>query len=151
MSTNSAREVTLEHARILRTLDLTGNPEVLVHRRIPGFGDESKSPRLSRGIHVATMGEQLGRTFSSRQDIRFGTAVVLCEGTTTTSDEAGDRQLVEWRRAIVDALHNRRVTELSCELVTQITSLSLEMSPSLAREQDVVGFEIWSYFRESRS
>lgn len=151
MSTNDALDVTREHVRVLRTLELTGTPEILAHRRIPGFGDEKKSVRLSRGIHVASMGEQLGRTFSSRQDIRFGSAVVLCEGTTTTSDEIDDRQIVGWRRAIIDAFHNRRATELSCELVTQITSLSLAMSSTMAREQDVIGFEIWSYFRESRS
>lgn len=148
MSVNTAKDVTNEHLLIIRELTLEGNPEVFLHRRMPGFGDTDDNARLSTGIHLATMGEDLGRTFSSRQDIRFGTAVVLSEGTSTTGEDG--QRLIGWRRAIIDAVHQRRATRLSCELFTQVRGLSLEMKTSKARDQDYVEFEIWSYFRESR-
>jgi hypothetical protein len=148
LTTNTAKSVTEQHMLIIKELSLEGNPEVLLHRRIPGFGDNDDNARLSTGIHLATMGEDLGRTFSSRQDIRFGTAVVLSEGTSTTAEDG--QRLIGWRRAIIDAVHQRRATRLSCELFTQVRNLSLEMKPSKARDQDYVGLEIWSYFRESR-
>lgn len=153
MSENTAYDVTMEHKRIIESLVLVGNPGVFMHKRIAGFGDsdgdaEEDNPRLTRGIHIATMGEDLGRTFSNRQDMRFGTIVVLCEGSSTTADIG--RQQVEWRRKIIDAVHNRRATRLSCELYTQVRLQPLRMTSKKARKQDYIGFEIWSYFRESR-
>jgi hypothetical protein len=150
MSGNDAESVTAEHARIIRALTISTSPEVMIYKRIPGFGEATEPAYLQRGIHLASLGQQFGRRFSTRQDKRFGTLVVLCEGTSTTSAEVGSRVLPEWQKVISDAFENARATELSCELISQTRELSMRMPVALAMQYDVIGFEIWSYFREHR-
>lgn len=150
MSDNNAESVTAEHVRIIRALTLVTDPVVIVHKRIPGFGESTAPEYLQRGIHVATLGQQFGRRFSTRQDKRFGTMVLLCEGTSTTTAEEGSRALPTWQKVISDAFENTRATELSCELISQTRELSMRMPVALAMQYDVIGFEIWSYFREHR-
>lgn len=150
MASNSASEVTAAHKAVIEGLSLTSSPEVMLRSRIPGFGDDSSESQLQRGIYLATAGEELGRSFSSRQDMRFGTVVLLCAGRSTVQAEPGERVLLDWRRELIDTFHNRRVTDLDCELLTQVEGLSFSLSARLKRKFDITGLEIWSYFRESR-
>lgn len=151
MSATDAESVTAEHARIIGELTLETSPQVMVYKRLPGFGeDDDESAYLQRGVSLASLGQEFGRRFSTRQDKRFGTIVLLCEGSSTSQAEVGERVLPKWQRVIADAFENTRATELTCELISQTRALSMRMPAKLARQYDVSGFEIWTYFREHR-
>ena len=72
------------------------------------------------------------------------------DGSSTSQAEVGERVLPKWQRVIADAFENTRATELTCELISQTRALSMRMPAKLARQYDVSGFEIWTYFREHR-
>lgn len=150
MASNSAAEVTSAHKTVIQGLSLTTNPEIMLRSRIPGFGDDTSESQLQRGIYLAAAGEELGRSFSNRQDMRFGTVVLLSDGRSSVYQEPSDRVLLDWRRDLIDTFHNRRVTGLDCELLTQVEGLSFSLPARLKRRFDITGLEIWSYFRESR-
>jgi hypothetical protein len=149
MTATTPAEVTSTHREIIADLELVGSPEITIYKRMPGFEDGDDTPQLQHGINLASMGQELGRTFSKVQDLQFGTMVILAEATSTVGDES-ERRLLAWQKGIADTFNSRRVTGLSCELFTVVRGLSVNMPVKLARHYDLIGFEIWTYFRENR-
>lgn len=149
MTATTHAEVTEKHHEIITELDLVDSPQITIYKRMPGFEDGDDTAQLQHGVNLASMGQQYGRTFSKVQDLRFGTMVILAEATSTVGYESGS-SLLAWQKAIADTFNSRRVTGLSCELFTVVRDLSVNMPVRLARHYDLIGFEIWSYFRENR-
>lgn len=116
---------------------------------IPGLQGNRLTDSVRAGVWMAPHASRITRQFSSTQDIRRDTLLLMVSGTSTTkADQTPD--LMKAAEALRTAFAVKRALKLLGELYTEMSQSDYQIDDGVRRKYDLMQFVISTTIREDR-